>query len=152
DELDYSLSLAGIVFAVMQVGGVIGRIALGWFSDHTHSATASLSLAAILSAITTVLLGLSTPAWPLWAMLLLAFVAGSSAASWNGVQIAEIARRAPPNLIAETTAGSGILVNLVNMLVPAAFAAFVALTGHYDYAFGLIGLSTLLVLVFLPRE
>src|SRR3546814_16657417 len=50
DRLDYSLGLAGIVFAVMQMGGVIGRITLGWLSDYSHSATTSLSMAAILSA------------------------------------------------------------------------------------------------------
>ncbi|MCC2595819.1 MFS transporter [Pusillimonas sp. MFBS29] len=152
DKLEFSLGLAGAVFAVMQVGGVIGRVALGWFSDYVHSATLSLSVAAILSAVTTVLLGLSTPAWPLWAIVTLAFVAGSSAASWNGVQIAEIARRSPPDQIPETAAGSSILINLINMLVPAAFAAFVAFSGRYDYAFGLVGLCTLLVLVALPRD
>lgn len=57
DELDFSLGLAGIVFAIMQVGGVIGRIVLGWISDRVHSATATLSIAAIVSAATTVLLG-----------------------------------------------------------------------------------------------
>jgi MFS family permease len=152
DELDFSLSLAGIVFAVMQLGGVIGRIALGWLSDRIHSATISLSIAAILSAATTMLLGLSTSAWPLWTMILLVFLAGCSAASWNGVQIAEIARRSPPGLISETSAGSSILVNMVNMLVPTAFAAFIAFTGRYDYAFGCVSICTLLVLVFLPRD
>ena len=152
DALGFSLGLAGVVFAVMQAGGVIGRIALGWLSDHMGSATASLSVAAILSAITTVLLGLSSPEWPIWTIIVLAFVAGCSAASWNGVQIAEVARRSPPDLISETSAGSSILVNVVNMLVPTAFAAFVAFSGRYDYAFGFAGASTLLVLIFLPRE
>ncbi|NRF50429.1 MFS transporter, partial [Pseudomonas stutzeri] len=64
DRLGFSLSLAGAVFAVMQAGGVIGRVVLGWLSDRLHSATATLSLAAILSAATTALLGLTTPAWP----------------------------------------------------------------------------------------
>src|SRR3546814_16854686 len=50
DRLDYSLGLAGIVFAVMQMGGVIGRITLVWLSDYSHSSTPSLSMAAILSA------------------------------------------------------------------------------------------------------
>lgn len=152
DRLDYSLGLAGIVFAVMQMGGVIGRITLGWLSDYSHSATTSLSMAAILSATTTVLLGLSSPAWPLWSVILLAFIAGGSVAGWNGVQIAEIARRAPPDLISETAAGSSVLIGLVNMLIPAAFAAFVALSDRYDIAFGLAGACTLLVLVFLPRD
>src|SRR5690606_34629182 len=34
DRLGYSLGEAGAVFAVMQTGGVIGRIGLGWLSDH----------------------------------------------------------------------------------------------------------------------
>ncbi|HYG42698.1 MAG TPA: hypothetical protein VEA17_07245, partial [Bordetella sp.] len=101
---------------------------------------------------TTALLGLTSPAWPLWAIIVLAFVAGCSAASWNGVQIAEVARRSPPRLISETAAGSSILINLTNMLAPTAFAAFVALSGRYEYAFICAGACSLLVLVFLPRE
>lgn len=152
DRLGFSLGLAGVVFAVMQAGGVIGRVALGWLSDHLRSATASLSVAAVVSATTTVLLGLSGPDWPVWTIVILAFVAGCSAASWNGVQIAEVARRSPPDMISETAAGSSILVNVVNMVVPTVFAAFVAFSGRYDYAFGFAGVCTLLVLVFLPRD
>ncbi|MBO1114760.1 MFS transporter [Bordetella petrii] len=152
DRLGFSLSLAGAVFAVMQAGGVIGRVVLGWLSDRLRSATATLSIAAILSAATTALLGLTSPAWPLWAVVLLAFVAGCSAASWNGVQIAEVARRSPAHLISETAAGSSILVNLTNMVAPTLFAAFVAIGGHYDYAFICTGACSLLVLVCLPRD
>lgn len=152
DRLGYSLALAGVVFAVMQAGGVIGRVVLGWLSDHMHSATFSLSMAAGLSTFTTVLLGLSSPGWPVWTIVLLAFVAGASAASWNGVQIAEVARYSPSHLITETAAGSSVLVSIVNMLVPTAFAAFVAVTGRYDYAFIAAGLATLLVFVYLPRH
>ncbi|MEI2418237.1 MFS transporter [Orrella sp. JC864] len=152
DDLGYSLGLAGMVFAVMQAGGVIGRIALGWLSDYLRSATATLSIAAILSAATTALLGLTSTQWPLWAVITLAFVAGCSAASWNGVQIAEVARRSPPHLISETAAGSSILVNLVNMVAPTTFAAFVAASGRYDYAFLCTGAFSLLVLACLPRD
>src|SRR5690606_33089515 len=116
------------------------------------SATAALSLAAVLSAATTALLGVSSTVWPLWSIILLAFVAGASAASWNGVQIAEVARRAPPNMISETAAGPSILVNLVNMLAPTTFAAFIATTGRYDVAFATAGAFTVLVLFMLPRD
>ncbi|GAA5235169.1 MFS transporter [Verticiella sediminum] len=152
DRLGFSLSLAGAVFAVMQVGGVIGRVALGWLSDQLGSATATLSIAAILSAASTALLGVTSTQWPLWAIVLLAFVAGCSAAGWNGVQIAEVARRSPPRLIAETAAGAGILVSLVNIAAPTAFALFITATGHYDYAFICAGACSLFVLAFLPRE
>lgn len=152
ERLNFSLGLAGVVFAVMQAGGVIGRVALGWLSDRLGSANITLSIAAVLSAATTVMLGLTTPQWPLWAVVLLAFVAGCTAASWNGVQIAEVARRSPAHLISETAAGSSILVNMTNMLAPMAFAAFVALAGRYDLAFYGAGACPLLVLLVLPRE
>src|SRR5690606_31049742 len=99
DRLNYSLSLAGLVFAAMQVGGVLGRVALGWLADHLRSATATLSVAALFSALTTALLGMTSAQWPLWSVIVLAFVAGCTAASWNGVQIAEVARRSPSHLI-----------------------------------------------------
>jgi MFS family permease len=141
-----------MVFAVMQAGGVIGRIVLGWLSDYLRSATATLSIAAVLSAVTTALLGLTSPQWPLWTIILLAFVAGSSAASWNGVQMAEVARRSPSRLVTETAAGSSILVSLTNILSPTVFAAFIAIGGRYDHAFFCLGACTLLVLVVLPRD
>src|SRR5690606_10786424 len=144
--------MAGMVFAIMQAGGVVGRMALGWLADYMHSATVTLSAAALVSATTTILLGLSNNTWPLWAIMLLAFIAGCSVASWNGVQIAEVARRSPPELISETASGSSILIHISNMVVPTAFAAFVSMTGHYDYAFMAIGVCSLLVLAFLPRN
>jgi len=152
DKLDFSLTLAGVVFAVMQVGGVFGRIVLGWLSDYMHSATATLSVAAIFSAVTTALLGLTSAQWPLWSIILLALVAGGTAASWNGVQIAEVARRSPPDQIAETAAGSAILISLVNIVAPSAFAMSVAASGRYDIPFLCAGTCSLLVLVCLPRE
>ncbi|RTZ48131.1 MFS transporter [Candidimonas sp. SYP-B2681] len=152
DGLGFSLGLAGAIFAVMQAGGVMGRIALGWLADHMRSATTTLAIAAVISAATTLLLGLSTPNWPLWTITLLAFVAGCSVSSWNGVQIAEIARLSPPELISETAAGSSILVNITNMAAPALFAVFVAASGRYDYAFACAGICSLLVIIVLPRH
>lgn len=152
DRLGYSLTLAGAIFAAMQIGGILGRIVLGWLSDQWQSATGTLSMAAVFSAATTALLGFTTPDWPLWALILLAFVAGCTAASWNGVQIAEVARHSPPDRIAETSAGSAVLVSVTNIVAPAAFALFVAATGHYHLAFLGSGVCSLLVLVFLPRE
>ena len=152
DGLGFSLGLAGAIFAVMQAGGVMGRIALGWLADHMQSATTTLAIAAAVTAATTLLLGLSTPHWPLWTIILLAFVAGCSVSSWNGVQIAEIARLSPPELISETAAGSSILVNITNMAAPALFAVSVAASGRYDYAFACAGICSLLVIIVLPRH
>jgi MFS family permease len=101
-------------------------------------------MAAVGSAVSTILLGLSTPAWPLWAFLLLSAFAGIAVSGWNGVQIAEVARRSPPELIGETAAGAVILIFLANMLTPVAFAAFIAMTNRYDLAFMISGAFSLI--------
>ena len=144
--LGKSLSVAGLVFAVMQATSVIGRIAIGWIADRVASSTATLAIAAVGSAATTMLLGLSGADWPLWSLMLLAAAAGASVSGWNGVQVAEVARRSPPGLVGETAAGSVILVFLSNMIAPVAFAAFVAATGRFDVAFIAAGACSLLCL------
>src|SRR5690606_11102853 len=97
-------------------------------------------------------LGFTSAEWPLWSVILLAFVAGNSTASWNGVQIAEVARHSPSLLISETSTGSSIQVHLSNMAAPTAFAAFVATNGRSDSACLCAGACSLLALALLPRE
>ena len=77
--------------------------------------------------------------------------AGIAVSGWNGVQIAEVARRSPPELIGETAAGAVILIFTTNMLTPIAFAAFVAVTDRYDVAFIVSGAFSLLCLPLLYR-
>ena len=144
--LGLSLSVAGLVYAVMQATSVLGRIVMGWFADHVASSTTTLALASIASALSTIAFGLVRPDWPLWALALLAAVAGIAVSGWNGVQIAEVARRSPPALVGETAAGSVILVYASNMMGPVFFAAFVAATGRFDLAFMISGALTLLCL------
>jgi MFS family permease len=144
--LGLSLSVAGLVFAVMQATSVIGRMTLGWIADHAVSSNMTLAIAAIGSALSTIAFGLAAPDWPVWAFVLLAAFAGFLVSGWNGVQIAEVARYSPPELIGETAAGAVILVFMSNMLGPIAFAAFVALTGRYDYGFLMAGAFSLMCL------
>ena len=142
---------AGLIFAVMQMSSMFGRICLGFIADRVTSGAATLAIAALGSAGTTILLGLSTSSWPMWAFVLLAAVAGIAVSGWNGVQIAEVARRSPPELIGETAAGAVILIFTANMLTPIAFAAFVAVTNRYDLAFLISGAFSLVCLPLLYR-
>jgi MFS family permease len=143
--LGHSLAVAGLVFAVMQAAGVVGRIALGIVADRTSSA-ATLAAVAVLSAAVTAAFALAKPDWPLWSLMLIAAVAGTTVSGWNGVQVAETARRSPRSLIAEASAGGVIMVFASNMLAPMLFAAFVAATGRFDLAFLIAGLCSLLAL------
>jgi MFS family permease len=142
--LGQSLNTAGLVFAVMQTSSMFGRVILGWIADRVATGSGTLMIASVGSAVSTILLGLSTSAWPLWAFLLLSAFAGIAVSGWNGVQIAEVARRSPPELIGETAAGAVILIFLSNMLTPVAFAAFIAITNRYDLAFMILGAFSLI--------
>jgi hypothetical protein len=63
------------------------------------------------------------------------------------LQIAEVARLAPRQLIGETTAGSTILIFLGYIAGPSAFAALVTATGRFDVAFVGVALATLAALL-----
>lgn len=132
--LGQSLSAAGLFFAVMQASSMFGRLFLGWFADRTSGKT-TLMIASLGSTVATVALGLSSSTWPAWAFMLLAAFSGFVVSGWNGVQIAEIARRSPPELIGETAAGGVLFIFVTNLITPVVFAAFVHSTSRYDIAF-----------------
>ncbi len=151
-RLEISLPAAGLVFAVMQAAGIVGRIALGYLADRLGSGRLVLAATAAASAATTLALAATSPAWPPSALIMLAAVAGVTVSSWNGLQVAEIARRAPPRLIGEAASGATLLVFLGYVLGPALFATLVSATGRFDLAFLAASLVTLLALPGLVRN
>lgn len=145
-KIGLTLTEAGLVFAIMQASGIFGRILLGWVSDRMGSGVATLRLVALSSGATSLVLALTDESWSLGALSLLAATAGITVSSWNGVQIAEVARLAPPGRVAETAAGSTILIFIGYVVGPAAFAALVAATGRFDLAFGGVAVATVLAI------
>lgn len=151
-HLGLSLTLAGLAFAVMQGAGVVARVAVGWVADAVGSARATLIGLAFASAAVTAAIAMLTGAWPDWAILGLAGVAGFAAASWNGVYLAEIAASAPAGQVGQATAGSTFLTFIGYVVGPTAFGAVVTATGSYHTAFAiaavapLTGAASLLVL------
>lgn len=143
-ELGFSLSLAGALFATMQTVSIGGRMLLGWVSDRMMPGLTVLRLCCLASAATTGALALSGPHWPVWSLFLLAAIAGIAVSSWNGVQNAEMARRAPPGMIAETMAGGTILIFVGYIIGPPLFGAVSLLSGSMGTAFKLNAAATLL--------
>jgi len=144
-ELAYPLILAGMVFAAMQAAGVMGRIALGMVADRTSSEV-TLAAVALLSAAATAVFAFVGLDWPVWSIVLLSIVAGATVSGWNGVQVAEVVRRSPRELVTEAVAGSVIVIFASNMVAPILFALFVAATKRFDLAFLIAGACTLLCL------
>jgi MFS family permease len=146
-ELHFSLPLAGALFATMQTVSIGGRMLLGWVSDRLVPGLTVLRLCALASAAATGTLAFSGPHWPAWSLFLLAAIAGIAVSSWNGVQNAEMARRAPPGMIAETMAGGTILIFVGYIIGPPAFGAVALMSGGMGTAFKLSAAATLLALI-----
>jgi len=132
------LVAAGTVFAAMQAAGIVARIALGWLADRTGEAPRNLVVQAFCAAAMLVALTLLPAGAPFSLLLALAAANGFLSASWNGIVMAEVARLAPPDRIAEATSGSTLLVFLGYIAGPAAFAALVPVFGGWDMPFRLV--------------
>jgi len=150
-ELNFSLPLAGALFATMQTVSIGGRMLLGFVSDRMVPGLTVLRLCCLASAASTGALALSGTHWPIWTLFLLAAIAGITVSSWNGVQNAEMARRAPPGMIAETMAGGTILIFVGYIVGPPLFGAVALMSGGMGVAFMLNATITLLALIPLWR-
>ena len=130
-----ALTAAGTVYATMQVAGVVGRLVLGWAADRTGDATRSLAVHALVAAALSALFVLAAPgaAWGL--VLLFGFLCGFTSASWNGIFLAEVARVAPPDRVAEASSGAIMLCFLGYLIAPTAFAVAVGIADGWTAPF-----------------
>lgn len=137
-----SLAVAGALFALMQLVSALARPVAGWLADRL-SAVSILKAMCITSTVTTGVLATITSDWPGWAVVALVFAAGATVASWNGVQIAQVAQVARPGALGESLNGATLLVLFANGAGAALFGLVVALGGDFRIAFALAALCTL---------
>jgi MFS family permease len=140
-----ALTAAGTVFALMQGAGVLGRLVLGWAADRTGEATRSLAVHGLAAAAISAVFVLAAPGAAWGVVLVLGFLCGFASASWNGIFLAEVARVAPPDRVAEASSGAIMLCFLGYLLAPSVFAFAVAATGSWTGPF--LGACGLLALV-----
>ena len=150
-RLGLDLASAGVLFAIMQATGIVGRILLGWIADRLGSGRRTLRATVVASALTSLVLAVASPAWPFPALCALVAVGGITVSSWNGVQLAEIAALSPPDRIAEASAGATIVVFVGFTLAPAAFAALLAVGGRWELGYALVAAVTAAGLLGLRR-
>jgi hypothetical protein len=139
-----------LVLAAAQIAGVGGRILWGAVAGLVLPARQVLIMLGFLMAAAGVGMALSTPQWPIVALLAVAVVYGATAVGWNGVMLAELSRLSPPGQAVTATGGSLFFTFSGVMAGPVLFGAWVTSTGNYASGFlvlaalGLIGGATLL--------
>ncbi|MEO8751786.1 MAG: MFS transporter [Casimicrobiaceae bacterium] len=135
ESLQWSLVSAGLALTCASFSAVVGRIAWGLVADRSLPANRVLAIIGMLAALCGVALAFAAPEWPTWVMLLLAALYGATAIGWNGVQLAELARRAPAGTAGAVTGASGFISFGGVFVGPLLFAALTGVSDSYRAGF-----------------
>lgn len=147
ESLGYGLVVSGMLLSVAQVGGVAGRIAWGYVADRWLGALRTLSLlAAVMGGCALVMATLSSGI-PTMAVAALLLVFGMASIGWNGVYLAEVARRAPAGQAATATGGTLFFTFLGNVVGPVFFGLSIQHLGGFKAAYLLMAVPLLLACV-----
>lgn len=144
DDLSYGLIAAGLALSVTQFAGIAGRVVWGYVADRWLGARRMLLLLASMMASGAFASTFLTTATPQGLVLSILVLFGASAIGWNGVYLAEVARRAPVGMASMATGGTLAFTFLGVVLGPPMFGALSALLGTYRAGFS--GLMVMAVL------
>jgi MFS family permease len=147
-----SLVAVGSAFSSGLVVSIAARILWGWAADRfaPHLVLAGIGFGMSGAAVLAAMLG---PDWPYAAVIALATAFGATATAWQGVYLAEVARHAPQDRVADATSGGMAITFLCSLLGPGAFSALSGITGNTAAGFLTVGVVTFLfALAFLRAE
>ncbi|MCC7047325.1 MAG: MFS transporter [Alphaproteobacteria bacterium] len=153
-ELGYGLALAGTVFACSQGGCVVGRLLGGYAAGRWIAPDQFLILIGFAMAAMSTAFGLTTPQWPVAAVVVVVVLLGMAGAAWLGVCLAEVSRMAPPHQVGFVTGGLLFFHYLAIIVTPILFAGGATLFG-YRWAYIGVGAVTglgLVLLLLLPAR
>ena len=135
DALGWSLVASGLALTCATVGGVLGRLFWGAVADNLLAPRRTLSVIGVAAGACGIAMAFASPAWPAWVVLPIAALFGATAIGWNGVQLSELARRAPPGHAGAVTGAAGFVTFSGVVVGPPLFAALTALTHGYQAGF-----------------
>lgn len=150
-EVGTSLVLAGVFLSVSQAAGVIGRILWGYLADNffsTWSVLLALAAGMLMSAIGVFYIDANASQW--WIIFVFA-VFGATAIGWNGVYLAEVAKRAPEGKSGSVTGGTLAVTYLGVVLGPPAIGLISQATGGFGYGFLALLIPTIASMILLIR-
>lgn len=141
-ELSLDFVAAGILLAVAQGGGLIGRLSWGWMTRYLGGPAAVIAGLGLAMAICAILVGSVMPYLHGSGLFALVFLFGLTASGWNGVFLAEVARHAPPDQVAAAT-GAVLLASYSGLVLAPLLVGLLASGLGYGAAFIFLGLLCL---------
>ncbi len=133
---------AGVLLATAQCGGLLGRLLWGivankWIPSRRLLISLGFGMAAAAAG-----LAVEGPKLPYLGQSVLAFLLGLTASGWNGIFLAEVARLAPADRVAEVT-GAVLTVSYAGLLVCPMLITIVASTGTLAESYVILALCAL---------
>ena len=135
ETLQWTLVSAGFALTAATFGGVAGRVGWGYVADRFLEPRHVLILIGWLAGACGIAMATAMPTWSIVAIVPLALVFGATAIGWNGVQLSEVARLAPPGTAGKVTGASGFVTFAGVVIGPSSFALLSAITGGYRIGF-----------------
>ncbi|MGM0562120.1 MAG: MFS transporter [Pseudomonadota bacterium] len=123
EDLGYSPIHAGILLASVQVAGAIGRIGWGMLADRFGNGAGTLLVLLTLLAVTALAVTQITANTPASLITGIFLMLGATGISWNGIFLAEVARRAPEGRAGDVTSAALFLTYMGVLVGPALFSA-----------------------------
>ena len=138
-----AIVLAGFVLAISQASGAIARIVWGFTCDKGGvDPVRLLAGLGIAMSVIAVITGFFSPDWPFALIVVVCAAFGVTAAGWNGVFLAQLARLAPGR-VSEAAGGSHFATFGGVMVLPPVFSLILGITGSYAIGFTCIAALTL---------
>jgi MFS family permease len=129
------LTEAGLVFTLLQLGAILGRLFWGTVADRYYPANLMLFWLGVATGAFAVTASLYSAAWPFWMIGLTSFLLGTTSAGWNGIFFSELVKYAPADRTGEAASGMQFFIMAGVVTVPPIFGVIVAATDGYGAAF-----------------
>ena len=155
EALLFPVVTAGMILAVTQAGGVLGKPGSGFLSDRFFGSSRR-KVFILWSGITCAMcilitLGGTSLSWALYPIL---FVLGVAAIGWGGIYLTLIAELAGMELTGRATGITGVFIMAGSILGPILFGYLVDTSGSYQLAWlsGAVFAAICTVVLFFVRE
>jgi MFS transporter, ACS family, hexuronate transporter len=136
---------AGGFLALLQVGGVVGRVFWGVVSDRAFPGRRMAVLAGIgvAGGLMALAMGYLSPGLPLWMLTVLVFAYGATAVGWNGLYHALVVETGGRAQSAMAVGFAMTLSQIGTVAGPPLFGLIVDLSGSYQAGWLCLGLLSL---------
>lgn len=135
DVLSMTLPTAGLLFTIMQIGGVIGRLLWGAIADTLIPANLLLTGLGFATAALSIISGSIGPEQPIVLLIIISFFLGTTSHGWNGVYNSELVKFAPVGTVGDAASGCQFALLAGLAVIPAIFGLIVSFSDSFFAAF-----------------